>query len=72
MAKTIFDETKTVKMAKIMKQPHAYKSYVSTHNIEILNFFKPELQLKDTESVIRSELTDLLTELKGFKFIKNR
>ena len=36
--------------------------------VEILNSFNPELQLKDTESVIKSKLIELLTQLKGFKF----
>ena len=29
-----------------MKQSHVYKGYTSTYSDEILNFFKPELQLK--------------------------
>ena len=37
------------KIAKIKKQPHARKGYVSTYNFEILNSFNPELQLKNTE-----------------------
>ena len=31
--------------------------------------FNSELQIKDTKFVIRNELTDLLSELKGFKFV---
>ena len=31
-----------------MKQSHAYKGYASNNNVEILNSFYPELQLKDT------------------------
>ena len=34
-----------------------------------MNSLNPELQLKDTESIIKNELVDLLTELKGFKFL---
>ena len=34
-----------------------------------MNYLNPELQLKDTESIIKNELVDLLTELKGFKFL---
>ena len=34
--------------------------------IEVLNSFKPELQLIDTESAIKSKLIDLLSELRGF------
>ena len=36
-------------------------------NAQILNSFNPELQ--DTESSIKSKLTELLTQLKGFKFV---
>ena len=32
-----------------------------------MNSFKPELQLKDTESAIEKKLIDLLTQLKGLK-----
>ena len=31
-------------------------------------FFYPELQLKDTESAIKSKLIELLTQLNDFKF----
>ena len=31
--------------------------------------FNLELQLKDTESAIKSKLIELLTQLKGFKFV---
>ena len=34
-----------------------------------MNSFNPELQLKDTESGIKSKLIKLLTQLKGFKFM---
>ena len=37
--------------------------------VENLNSFNPELQLKDTESAIKSKLIELLTQLKGFKFV---
>ena len=43
--------------------------FKSSYNVEILNSFNPELQLKDTESAIKSKLIDLLTQLKGFKFV---
>ena len=33
-----------------------------------MNYFNPELQLKDTESAI-SKLKELLTQLGGFKFV---
>ena len=54
---------------KITKRQNAFKGSASTYNVEILNSFKPELQLKDTESAIKSKLTELLTQLKGFKFV---
>ena len=34
---------------------------VLMYNIEILDSFNPELQLKDTESAIKSKLVELLT-----------
>ena len=37
--------------------------------VENLNSFNPELKLKDTESAIKSKLIELLTQLKGFKFV---
>ena len=57
------------KNVKITKREHAFKGYASTYNVEILNSFNPELQLKDTESAIKSKLIELLTQLKGFKFM---
>ena len=48
---------------------HVYKGYTSPYNVDILNSFNPKLQLKDTESAIRNKLIDLLTELKGFRFV---
>ena len=35
---------------------------------ESLNFFNPELQLKNAESPIRNKSKDLLAELRGFQF----
>ena len=57
------------KNVKIPKREHAFKGYASTYNVEILNFFNPELQVKDTESAIKSKLIELLNQLKGFKFV---
>ena len=51
---------------KITKREHAFKVYASTYNVEILNSFNPELQLKDTESTIKSKQIELLTQLKDF------
>ena len=44
-----------------MKLSHACRGYGSTYNAEILNFFSPKIQLKDTESAINNKLIDLLT-----------
>ena len=55
------------KNVKITK--HAFKSFTSTYNVEILNSFNSELQLKDAKSAIKSQLIELLTQLKGFKFV---
>ena len=42
------------------------QSCASAYNIEILIFSNPDLQLKDTESAIKSKVIELLSELKGF------
>ena len=54
---------------KIRKQAHAFKGFGSSYNVEILNSFNPELQLKDTESSIKSKLIEVLTKLKGSKLV---
>ena len=57
------------KDVKITKRRYTFKDFASSCNIEILNSFNLELQLKDTESAIKSKLIELLTQLKGFKFV---
>ena len=57
------------KNAKLIKQSYAFKGDASFYYVEILNSFNPEPQLKDTKSVIKNKLIDLLSELKGFKFM---
>ena len=57
------------KNVKITKRSHVYKGYVSTYSVKILNFFNPELQLKDSESAIKNKLIDLMSQLKVFKFV---
>ena len=54
---------------KITKRAHAFKGNGSSYNVETLNSFNPELQLRDTQSAIKCKLIELLTELKGFKFV---
>ena len=41
---------------KITKRAHTFKSYASSYNAEILDSFNTELQLKDTESAVKSKL----------------
>ena len=43
--------------------------FASTFNVQVLNSYNPELQLKRIESAIKSKLMELLTQLKGFKFV---
>ena len=62
----VFEQKKN---ANITKWAHAFKGYASSYNAEILNSFNPELQLKDTESAIKNKLKNLLSELRGFKFM---
>ena len=58
----LYSDTKKVKIfqtkknIKIAKREHAFRDFASTYNIEILNSFNPELQLKDTESAIKNIL----------------
>ena len=37
--------------------------------LKLFNFFNPELQLINTKSEIKIKLMELLTQLKGFKFL---
>ena len=62
-----FLEQKTIKTTK---REHASKGFASTYNVDILNSFNPELQLRDTESAVKNKLKKLLSELKGFEFEK--
>ena len=57
------------KNLNISKQSHAQTGYVSNYNIEVLNIFNHELQLKDIESVIENKVTDFLFELGGFGLV---
>ena len=38
---------------KIAKRALAFKGCTISYNVQILNYFNPELQLKDTESEIK-------------------
>ena len=57
------------KNVKVTKREHPFMSFISTYNLEILNSFSPELQHKDTGSVINSKLLNLLTQLRGLRFV---
>ena len=46
------DETKNTKKQKT-KRYNAYKGYTSTYNVEILNLFYFQIDLKDTNSAVR-------------------
>ena len=54
---------------KTTKRSHAFKGCASTYNVEILNSFDSELQLKCTESAIKNKIISLLAQLKHFKFV---
>ena len=51
------------------KLAHAFKGYGGSYHVEILNTFNHEIQLKDTESAIKSKLIELLTQIKSFNFV---
>ena len=54
-----FDEKKIIKNSKITNN-----LFITALHIKILNYFNPELQVKDTESAVTNKLKYLLTELK--------
>ena len=51
------------KNEKITKRGHAVKGYASSYNVKVLNLLYLELQLKDTESAIKSKLMESLAQL---------
>ena len=48
------------KTVNITKREHEFKDFASTYDVEILNSFNAEVQIKDSESVIKSKLRELL------------
>ena len=46
------------------------KGYASTHKVEILNFYNPELEYNDNKSVIGNKLKDILDESFVLEFTK--
>ena len=67
--KRFFWWNKDYKNLKLIKRYHAYKVYASIYNVKLLNSFYPELQLEYTAFTFRNKLEDLLSELRGFKFV---
>ena len=54
----------SAKNVKITKLEHGFKGRVSTYNVEIFYSLNPELQFKDTESVIKSKLILLKAKIR--------
>ena len=54
----LLNSKETIKNAKMKRQLHGYKAYASTYNVEILNTFNPELQLKDTELITAFQIIE--------------
>ena len=59
----------TKKNVKRIKREHELKGHASTLWWYNFNIFYPELQIKDSKSAMKSKLIDLLTQLKGFRFV---
>ena len=57
------------KCVKITKREHVFKGFAGNYNVDILHSFNHELQLKDNEFANKTKLIELLTQLKGFKFV---
>ena len=79
--KSITEEENLRKVAKslyiFLTTPDELEEYVQSnssdncmrcYNIEILNSFDPELQLINTNPIIKNKLKELLSELKSLKF----
>ena len=49
------------KNVKIAKWTQVFKDFTNSNNVEVLNPFNCELQLRDTYSSIKSQLADLMT-----------
>ena len=61
----LFSETKksenvlNEKNTNITKRSHAFKGYIDSYNVEILNSFNPDLQLNYTESAVGNKPIEL-------------
>ena len=49
------------------EQSNSSDNCIHHYNVEILNYFDPELQLINTKPVIKNKFKKLLSELKKFK-----
>ena len=63
-----FWKNKDNEKAKITKRAHAFENYAHAYDVEILNFFNPELELEN-KSGIKNKLKNSLNELRRFKFV---
>ena len=52
------------KDVKVTKRANAFKGYASSYNVEILNYFNPELQLKDTNYAIKNKFKKIIVSIK--------
>ena len=52
------------KTVKITKGAHDFNGHTSSYNVEILNSFNPDLQIKDNEPAIKNKLKKLLSKIK--------
>ena len=48
-------------------QSNSSDNCIHLYHVEILNLFDPELQLKDTESAIKTKLKELISKFRKFK-----
>ena len=49
-------KTKTKTKTKRTNQTHTFKNYENSYNVKILNSFKQEQQVKNTELVFKKEI----------------
>ena len=63
------DEAKTIIKAKITKSLHAFENYTPIYNVQVMNSFNTELQLKRTESMIKNKLKNVLNELQCLRLL---
>ena len=60
---------KKTKTKKKYKWAHSSKNYAHTYNAEILNFFNPGKQFKNSEFVTKDKQKKLLNRFRGFQFV---